>query len=468
MTVRFAFLLFTFYLYPCRMKFLHISDIHLGCRRYNLVERMRDFARAWMDVVLNSAIEHKVDFVLVCGDFFDRRNVEPQAMNHAMTGLMALKEANIPVIVIEGNHDQHEAVSSFQEKDTSRTFSWLRSLSEWGFIYLLEPTRDEEGNLSLTAWNDEERKGSYVDIAGTRIFGSHWYGASANNAIPALSDALRRARDEKMFNILMLHTDVEGQINRPIPALSVEKLKELKSLVDYVALGHTHKRFEIENWAFNPGSLEACTIDEYKEERGAFLVEVDQEKNVKARHLSDYIQRPFQRLSFDVSGVVDEEKVHEGVMDVIEREANKHSANSKEPAPIIEITLRGHLGFKNSLLNIRKMRDEAQEKTGALHVIIRNQSVPVEYGVAVGMDAQVPRHERERRILEDLVLRDNRYKSRAVEIAELIINSKRMVLSGKSPDEILKQIQQVLDEKKEETRTNALNALERNAIAQQG
>jgi exonuclease SbcD len=450
------------------MKFLHISDVHLGCRRYNLVERMRDFARAWIEVVSVYAIENKVDFVLVCGDLFDRRNVEPQAMNHAMSGLMVLKEANIPVVVIEGNHDQHESVSSFQQKGSERTFSWLRSLSEWGFIYLLEPVRDEDGNLALKAWNEEKREGSYVDIAGARIFGSYWYGASSNYAIPILSDALRRARDSEKFNILMLHTDVEGQINRPIPALSVEKLKELKSLVDYVALGHTHKRFEIDNWAFNPGSLEACSIDEYREERGAFLVEVDEQKNIKATHLTDYIQRPFQRLSFDVSGAVDAEAVHLGVMDVIEREANKHDADSKRPAPIIEMTLRGHLGFKNSLLDLRRLKEEIIELTGALHIIVRNQSVPVEYAADVGLDAQAPRHERERRIIENLIMNNNRYKQHAPEMAELVIKSKEMILSGKTSNEILETIQQTLEttaDNDKPEKSGAMSALERNALA---
>lgn len=450
------------------MKFLHISDVHLGCRRYNLAERMKDFARAWGEVVINHAIGNKVDFVLICGDFFDRRNVEPQAMNHAMSGLMVLRDANIPVIVIEGNHDQHEAISTLQQKDIERTFSWLRSLSEWGFIYLLEPTRDDEGKLALRAWDEDEKKGSYVDVGGARIFGSYWYGASSNAAIPLLSDALRDARDESRFNILMLHTDVEGQLNRPIPALSVEKLKELKTQVDYVALGHTHKRFEIDNWAFNPGSLEACTIDEFKEERGAFLIEVDEEKNIKATHLRDYVQRPFQRLTFDVSGAVDEIKVHEDVMDLIEREARKYNPDSNEPEPIIEITLRGHLGFKNSLLDLRKLREEAKERTGALHIIIKNQSVPVEYAVAAGMDAQAPRHERERRIIEDLIMRDNRYKTRATEMAEVVVESKRMVLSGESPEKILELILEKL-ETKEETKNigGAANALERNALATQ-
>jgi exonuclease SbcD len=419
------------------MKFLHLADIHLGCRRYNLEERTKDFFRAWYDVITNHAIGNNLDFVLIVGDFFDRRNIDPQAMNHAMAGLELLREAGIPVVAIEGNHDQRDAVSDF---------SWLRSLSQWGFLKLLEPTRDEDGRVTLVPWDEEERAGSYVDIAGARIFGSHWYGASANAAIPVLSDALRRASERGLFNILMLHTDVEGQINRPIPALTIAKLQELKQLTGYVALGHTHKRFDVDNWAFNPGSLEATSIDEYREERGAYLVEVDSEHKVSARHLKDYTQRPFQRLSFDVSGAKEPEEVFAGVMEKVEHEARAYDSRSGGPAPIIEITLRGQLGFKNSLLEINRMREGARERTGALHVILRNQSVPVEYAVAAGMDAQAPRHERERRIIEDLIARNNLYKSRARDMAELVIEAKRQALSNESPDKILELIERKLED----------------------
>jgi len=413
-----------------------------------------------------------VDFMLIVGDFFDRRNIDPQAMNHAMAGLELLREAGIPVVAIEGNHDQRDSVSEH---------SWLRSLSQWGFLKLLEPARDAEGHVAMVPWDEEERTGSYVDIAGARIFGSHWYGASANAAIPMLSDALRRASREGLFNILMLHTDVEGQINRPIPALSIAKLQELKQLTGYVALGHTHKRFDVDNWAFNPGSLEATSIDEYREERGVYLVEVDARHNITAQHLRDYTQRPFQRLSFDVSGAKDAEAVFEGVMDKVSREARTHDPDSEAVAPIIEITLRGQLGFKNSLLEINRMREEARSKTGALHVIMRNQSVPVEYAVAAGMDAHAPRHERERRIIEDLIARDNRFKGRAATIAELVIEAKRQALGNESPDKILELIERKLEEgqhlagAKTEERADdtaaaptatALSAIERNAAVQ--
>ncbi|HEX8476371.1 MAG TPA: DNA repair exonuclease [Pyrinomonadaceae bacterium] len=451
------------------IRFLHIADVHLGCRRYNLEERTQDFFRAWNDVITRYVLPNQLDFVLIAGDFFNARKVDPQTMNHAMIGLQMLRDAAIPVVAIEGNHDMHEAVSNF---------SWMRSLSQWGFLKLLEPSRDEEGRLQLTPWDEEERHGSYIDIAGARIFGTHWYGTSANAAMTILSDAIRHTRSDELFNILMLHTDVEGQLNRPnIPALTVENLKELRSLIDYVALGHTHKRFEIDGWAFNPGSLEACSIDEYREERGFYLVEVDDERRIDARHSDDYVQRPFQRLSFDVSGAIDAEAVYQGVLETVRREARPYDEASDAPAPIIEISLRGHLGFKNSLLDLGKMRDEARELTNALHVMMRNQSVPVEYAVAAGLDADATRAMRERRIIEDLITRDTRYRDRARDMAALVLEAKRLALTDESPASIIDLIEQKLDagvrrtteksdavdEPEIATSASALQAIERNA-----
>ncbi len=420
------------------IKFLHISDVHLGCRRYNLDERTRDFFHAWYEVVTKIAIPNEVDFVLIAGDFFDRRQIDPQTMNHATAGLQKLKDAGIPAVVIEGNHDRRDSVSPY---------SWMRSFCQAGLLILLEPAKSEEGSpIRLLPWDEERREGSYVDIKGARVYGTHWYGATAGNVMAMLCDSIRQARDPSLFNILMLHTEVEGHVNRPGAAfLPMEKLKELRSLVDYVALGHTHKRFEVDGWAFNPGSLEACNVDEHREERGVYLVEVDEDKRIRATHLRDYFQRPFQRIVFDVSGREDAEAVRAGVMEKLHLEARRHEEGSDAPAPIVEIVLRGHLGFKNSELKLDRIREEARAWSGALHVMVKNQSVPVEYAVAADLDADATRQERERRIVEDLIARNNRWRDRAREMAALVLEAKRLALADETPSAILAHIEQKLE-----------------------
>jgi DNA repair exonuclease SbcCD nuclease subunit len=425
------------------MKFLHISDVHLGCTRYQLDESPRDFFDAWIDVLQKYAIGERVDFVIMGGDFFHKRNVPPETMNYAFAGLSLLKDHNIPCVTIEGNHDQ---------KANDTEFSWLRSLANWNLIKLLEPT-NEDGKVNYKAWNEDDGKGGFIDIGAARIFGSHWYGASANWAIPMLTEAVREKRREGAFHILLLHTDVEGHQTHPLPALSLVNLKELKSVTDYVALGHTHKSYEIDNWAFNPGSLEITSIDDFRETRGAFLIEVGANNEVIARHVRDYRQRPFQRIGFDVSGYAEPKEITEKVLEKVRGEARTASdytsGNGADGSkPILEITLRGHLGFPNSNLELGKIREEARELTGALHVRIKNHSAPIEYAVAADVGEDVSREMLERRVVEDLIARDNRYKTRVEAMAEAVVGAKRLALSDETPDKIadfiaLKIVQEV-------------------------
>ncbi|MCW5959091.1 MAG: DNA repair exonuclease [Pyrinomonadaceae bacterium] len=407
------------------MKFLHIADVHLGCTRYQLPESPRDFFDAWIDVLQKYAIDEKVDFVIMCGDFFHKRNVPPETMNYAFAGLSLLKDAGIPVISIEGNHDQ-------KHKDIE--YSWLRSLANWNLLYLLEPS-NIDGRITYLPWDEELGRGGFIDIGNARIFGSDWFGASANWAIPMLTESIKENTRAGAFQILLLHTDVEGHQTHPIPALTLANLKELKSVTNYVGLGHTHKCYEIDNWAFNPGSLEITSIDEYRETRGAWLVEVSDDLSINAKHVSDYRQRPFQRLGYDVTSGQSAEEITEGVLEIVNAQALK--AEESSPLPIVEMTLRGHLGFPNSELQIKEIRDRILDITGALHVRVKNHTAPVEYAVAVDASEDISREKLERRVVEDLIIRDNRFKTRVESVADAVVGAKRMALSDEPPEKIV-------------------------------
>src|SRR5262245_7732582 len=428
------------------VKFLHIADIHLGIRRYRSEDRARDFFYAWRDCIERYALAEEVSFVLIAGDFFDARKVEPQAMNQAMYCLSRLREAGIPVIAIEGNHDCHESESKF---------SWLRSLSQWGYIKLLEPVYND-GVVNLVPWDDKNRVGSYIDIDGIRIFGSVWYGSTVSKALPALIDQLHEHHSPSHFNVMMLHTDVEGQLNRPIPALPVAEINKLRSYVDYLALGHTHKNFEIDGWVYNPGSLEACSVDEYANVRGAYLVEVVDGKHtaVLAR---DYHQRPVLRSSFDVGGYSTPEELREALFSQLRGEITPHEAGGggTEGAPVIELTLRGRLGFKSSMLEINRMREEIKREFNPLLVMMKNQTVPVEYAVAAGLSEGVSRAERERRVIEDLIARDSRFRDQAQALAALVIEAKRLALADETPSRIIEMIEGKVSETQSSKAANA-------------
>ena len=412
-------------------KFLHIADVHLGIRRYRSEERAQDFFYAWRDCIERYALAEQVSFVLIAGDFFDARKIEPRAMNQAMFCLTRLRDAGIPVVVIEGNHDSHEVGTKF---------SWLRSLSQWGYVKLLEPVY-EDGSVRLEAWDEAQNKGSFIDIGEVRIFGSLWYGSTVTQSLTALVDLLRDHHDPSRFNVMMLHTDVEGHVNHPSPPLPIAKLSELKDYVDYLALGHTHKNFVIDGWAYNPGSLEACSVDEYANERGAYVVEIEGKQHT-ARLVQSYRQRPVIRVGFDVNGQSTPEEFHEALFAQLRQELTPHEAGDETALPpVIELALRGQLGFKNSLLELNRLRDEIKKEFKPLLVMVRNQTVPVEYAVAAGLSESISRGERERRVIEDLISRDARFRERSTDLASLILEAKRMALCDENPARITELIE---------------------------
>jgi DNA repair exonuclease SbcCD nuclease subunit len=416
--------------------FLHIADIHLGIRRYRMEERAKDFFLAWRDCIERYAIAQKVSFVLIAGDFFDTRRIEPATMNHAMFCLTKLRDAGIPVVVIEGNHDQRE---------TLQKASWLRSLSDWGFIRLLEPEY-ENGQIHFSPWDENRKRGAFIDIEGVRIFGSTWYGTTTGQMLPLLIDEVRQHCSSQHYQVMMLHTDVEGQHQRPIPALPVAKLRELREVVNYLALGHTHKNFEIDGWAYNPGSLEACNVDEFANQRGAYLVEISGGTH-KAQLMRDYYQRPFVRVGFEVSGQADPDKLRESLLrELCSRVTPHNSEETDDLAPVLEITLRGHLGFKSALLELNQLRDSIRKEFQPFVLQLRDQTVPVEYAVAAGQAHIVTRPELERRVIEDLIARDLRFKNSVTEMAALTLETRRLALSDEMPAKIVELIETRLEE----------------------
>ena len=216
-------------------------------------------------------------------------------------------------------------------------------------------------------------------------------------------------------------------------------LKELKSVTDYVALGHTHKTYEIDNWAFNPGSLEITSIDDFRETRGAFLVEVDENNQITATALRDYRQRPFQRLGFDVSGCRKRKKLPTAFSRNVKGEARTraiiqtgagrdsqtdHRNHSARASRLSEFAFAAKGNPRRSAENDRRAARSHQKSFRA-----------VEYAVAADLEEDASREKLERRVIEDLIIRDNRYKTRVEEISEAVIGAKRMALSDEERGE---------------------------------
>ncbi|MEL6855147.1 MAG: DNA repair exonuclease [Cyanobacteria bacterium J06607_13] len=406
-------------------KFLHISDIHLGFDRYDSKVRTLDFFYALKDVFEKYAIGEQVDFVIIGGDLFEHRNIKPAVLNHAQVCLQLLKDADIPVLAIEGNHDN----APYGTKS-----SWLRYLSDWGLLKLLEPGDVNADEPFYAHWNEETQRGGYIDLAcGVRVLGSNWYGAAAPRAIEQIAAALGELPTAPGPSILLFHHGLEGQIARYAGALRYREMLPLKQAgIDYLALGHIHKSYCEENWIFNPGSIEANNVEESQFERGAFLVEIDA-KGVRAELMTDYQQRPIVRLQQQLRGTDEMEAVETGAIALIEN-AIKTRQLRPEQQPIVELRITGNVGFDRLDLDTRELQKTLQAKCQALIFLLRYDVEEAAYASHISDEAD--RLEVEQEVFTDLLSANTVYKKRAAHLARGLIDLKDRQIEGASEESL--------------------------------
>ncbi|MGD1905545.1 MAG: exonuclease SbcCD subunit D [Leptolyngbyaceae cyanobacterium] len=403
-------------------RFLHISDIHLGFDRYNNKERTKDFYFALANVLDRYAIQAEVDFVIICGDLFEQRMIQPAVLNQAQLCLQAVKDAGIPVLAIEGNHDNCPY---------GTTTSWLKYLSQWGLLKLLEPSTDADGGFDYSPWDDESRSGGYIDLCGVRVLGSNWYGAAAPQAIQKIAEAVATLPPGPDNTLLMFHHGLEGQIARYSGALRYQELLPLKEVgVDYLALGHIHKAYSEEGWVFNPGSLEANNIEEGSFERGAYLVEINAEV-VQAELKQDYQQRPMVRLIVKAQGDESQEELVEAAIAKINGAIAKKQLVPAE-APIVELRIQGNVGFERLSLDTKQLQQELQTLSQALIFLLKYDVEETAYQSPTAEDAS--RDEIERNAFLDLLTGHRDYKKRADALAQGLVDLKERQLLGEGEE----------------------------------
>ena len=416
-------------------RFLHVSDIHLGFDRYDSKERTLDFYRAFRDALHQYAIAPKVDFVVIAGDLFEHRHIQPNILNQAQLCLQDLQEAGIPVLAIEGNHDN----TPYGTKT-----SWLRYLSDWGLLLLLEPSTPSAGAALYEPWNEETRRGGYIDLAcGARVLGSCWYGASAPNAIATLATAIRTLPSPPAHTVMLFHHGLEGQIARYQGALRYNDLLPLKEAgVDYLALGHIHKNYTVEGWIFNPGSVEANNVEESQFDRGVYLVEMDA-SGIRAALKQEYTQRPIVRLKVTARGQESQEALEEAAIATVQQ-AIQSGKIQAAVAPIVELRIEGQVGFDRLELDTRHLQQHLQQLTGALLFLLRYNVDTVEY--ATHMTEEASRFQVEREVFMDLLVAHNTYKKQAPALAQGLIDLKDQQIQGRSEPDLYQFVQSLLHE----------------------
>jgi len=421
-------------------RFLHLADVHLGYDRYDNSQRSRDFFKAFDDALTRYALNDPVDFVVIAGDLFEYRNITPAVLNQALIVLEKLKQAGIPVLLIEGNHDH---------RPYGTTASWLRYLAEWNWAILLEPDDAAETEDAIyQPWNPVAWRGGYIDLdCGVRVLGSNWYGAAAPQAIARLAKGIQALPPGPPHTVMLLHHGLEGQIARYQGALDPKVLLPLREAgVDYLALGHIHKQYSLDDWIFNPGSVEANSVAENQEQtpRGVYQVELGP-NGVIAQHRRDYYQRPIYRLRLEVKKGWTVATVAQQAMDLICAEAEQ-----LEEA-IVELRIQGQVGFNRLDVDVRDLRDRLHQLSGALIFLLRYDVTGTEYDTAGTLQGEEPppRSMIEQVVFSDLLAAQTTYRDRADHLAQGLIDFKYRVQTDQPDKDLYDFVDQLLHSQEE-------------------
>ena len=291
------------------MKFAHLADTHLGYRQFGLYEREKDFYEVF-EKITDKIIEEKVDFVIHSGDLFDNSRPSPLALLTFQKCLIKLKNANIPVYAIAGNHDSVLRKGAIPPQVLFKKFG-LKVISPINTNYMYED----------------------VFIAGLPYYSSSQY----KNLKNKLSDLSKKAANHEK-SILVLHQGIDKYFN-----LQYElEIGDVPDNFTYYAMGHLHNFINDdfgEGKLVYPGSSEVwktSELEDYRKNRKGFvIVDLDGKKPSIDRIKID-IPREF------IERTLDYDNLASGI------EAIKQTIKDFDKKPILNLTVNNVTSTSNA------------------------------------------------------------------------------------------------------------------------
>ena len=290
------------------MRILHFADLHLGVETYGktdpatgLSSRLNDFLDA-LDELVDFALDEQVDLILFCGDAYKNRDPGQTYQREFAKRIKRLSINNIPVFLVVGNHDLPNAIGRATSVEIFDTLSVENIfVANQPQTYCIETksgplqivalpwvrrskllSREDSKNLSseqlnqrleeiLTNWINTEVES--LDAGVLAIFAGH---LSHSSAMPGSEKTMLVGRDY----VLPL-----GNLANPA--------------FDYVALGHIHNKQIIDNPVpvIYPGSLQSIDFGDEGQEKGFYLVELEESAN-KGGRVKSYSFHPVKTRSF--------------------------------------------------------------------------------------------------------------------------------------------------------------------------
>ena len=241
------------------MKLVHISDTHLGWRQLHYLDPVTGRNQRELDNynAFREAIEKTIELapaaLVHAGDLFDSYHPSSAALGVCLDAVEMLRDAEIPFVVIAGNHSTPRAASADHI---------FRVLDRFGGIHAVfeEPRTLRFGELAIHA-------------------------IPHHNNSDTMAGWLREARPatDSQHTVLVAHVGL-NDIGQAVGGeagsvtLSGETLQGAGGF-SYIALGHLHEHAGARNNAAYAGSLERLSWGDSARDKGIVEVDLDADRN---------------------------------------------------------------------------------------------------------------------------------------------------------------------------------------------
>ncbi|GEA26042.1 nuclease SbcCD subunit D [Microcystis aeruginosa NIES-4325] len=295
------------------IKILHLSDIHMGSGfshgrlnpKTGLNTRLEDFMGS-LSLCIDQAIASPVDLVLFGGDAFPDATPPPFVHEAFASQFRRLADANIPTVLLVGNHDQHS------QGNGGVSLSIYRTLAVPGFIVGDRltthriTTRNGDIQVITLPWLTRATLLTRPETEGLSLSGVNEL--LINRLEPVLEGEIRQL-DTSLPTVLLAHLMADRASLGAERFLAVGKgftvpLSLLnRPQFEYVALGHVHKHQNLnpsnDPPIVYPGSIDRVDFSEEREAKGYVLIEVA--KGEVKWEFCPLPVRPFRSIEVDVS-----------------------------------------------------------------------------------------------------------------------------------------------------------------------
>ncbi|MBL8091363.1 MAG: exonuclease SbcCD subunit D [Anaerolineales bacterium] len=275
------------------MKILHFADAHIDMANYGrhdpvtgLPLRVLDFLKS-LDTIIDTAIEQKVDMVIFAGDAYKDRSPSPTFQREWGKRIMKLSQAQIPTLLLVGNHDISPAIGRAHALQEFKTLQvpfikvldkpeFLKSENLWNLPLqvIAMPWVSRSSFMAVTGETDSKEAFSRIEENIGELI-QDWLDES-DSSLPVILTAHASIEGAKFGGerLVMLGNDL---------VLSGSLVKNQK--FNYVAMGHIHKPQDVNEGnqppVVYPGSIERVDFGEIKEDRFFVIAEVEKGKDTK-------------------------------------------------------------------------------------------------------------------------------------------------------------------------------------------